>query len=49
VHVVSALVQCYEETVMVVKALGARWKCAGAVLRRDRDGREGARFMLDVR
>ena len=38
-----------EGTVMVVKELGAYWKCAGAVLRRDRDGREGARCTVEVR
>ena len=29
----SALEQCYEGTVMVLKELGARWKCAGAVIK----------------
>jgi len=34
---------------MVVQELGARWKCAGAVLRRDRDGCDGARCTVEVR
>ena len=48
-HVGRAMEQCYEGIVVVVKDLGARRKCDGAVLRRDRDGREGARCMLNVR
>ena len=38
-----------EGTVMEVKELGAGWKCAGSVLQRDRDGREGARCTVEVR
>jgi len=34
---------------MVVQELVARWKCAGAVLRRDRDGSVGARCTVEVR
>jgi len=38
-----------EGTVMVVQELGACWTCDGAVLRRDRRGREGARCTVEVR
>ena len=48
-HDGRAMEQCYEGTVMVVQELVAWWTCAGTVLRRDRDGREGARCTVEVR
>ena len=36
-----------EGSVTVVQELGACWKCAGAVLRRDRDGSKGARCAVE--
>ena len=38
----NARKQCCKGSVMVVKHLGACWTCDGAVLRKDRDGSEGA-------